>query len=92
MNAHAPSKQTAVACLQRVVNRLINDNRARCFWLGFMPILDGTVQSGFEGGLELEVLCRLVDVVAPIPRAVSHQPGFGQDFFREIALRTLITS
>ena len=57
-----------------------------------MPILDGTVQSGFEGGMELEVLCRLMHVVTPVPRAELHQPGCGQDFFREMALRTLITS
>jgi len=57
-----------------------------------MPVLNSAIQARFEGGVELEVLCRLVHVVAPIPRAESQQPGCGQDFFRATALRTLITS
>jgi len=57
-----------------------------------MPVLNGAIQAGFEGGVELEVLGGLVQFVAPVLIAESHQPGCGQDFFREIALRTLITS
>jgi len=71
---------------------VFSHHRFECFGLCCVPVLDGAIQSGFEGGLELKVLGRLVNIVAPIPRAESHQPGCGQDFFLEMALRTLITS
>ena len=57
-----------------------------------VPVLNGATQSRFEGGVELEVLCGLVQFVAPVLIAESHQPGCGQDFFRATALRMLMTS
>jgi len=71
---------------------VFSHHRFECFGLCCVPVLDGAIQSGFEGGLELEVLRGLVQFVAPVLIAESHQPGCGQDFFLEIALRTLITS
>ena len=71
---------------------VFSHHRFECFGLCCVPVLDGAIQSGFEGGMELEVLCRLMHVVTPVPRAELHQPGCGQDFFRAMALRMLITS
>jgi len=71
---------------------VFSHHRFECFGLCLMPVLNSAIHTRFEGGVELEVLCRLVHVIAPIPRAESHQPGCGQDFFRAMALSRLITS
>ena len=39
-----------------------------------MPVLDGVVEAGFQGCLELVVLCCTLDLVAPILVAEARQP------------------
>ena len=57
-----------------------------------VPVLDGVVEAGFEGGLEFEVLCCLLYRSAPV-LTKAHQPGgVAQDFFRAITLRKVTSS
>ena len=71
---------------------VFSHHRLECFGLCLMPVLNGAIQSRFERGVKLKVLCGLMQFVAPVLITESHQPGCGQDFFRAMALRTLITS
>jgi len=71
---------------------VFSHHRLECFGLCCVPVLNGAIQSRFEGGLKLEVLGGLVQFVAPVLIAESHQPSCGQDFFRAMALRRLMAS
>ena len=71
---------------------VFSHHRFECLGLCLVPVLNGAIQAGFEGGLKLEVPGGLVQFVAPVLFVESHQPGCGQDFFLEIALRRLMAS
>jgi len=69
-----------------------HERLGRC-WLSSVPLGFGAIQSGFESGVELEVLRCFVQLVAPVLIAESHQPGgIGQRFFLAMTFSTVTIS
>ena len=71
MNTHWATQQAAFTSLQHIVNFVMNDNWRWLYRLCFVPILNGAIQPRFQRGIELMVLRRLTQVIAPVLLAKS---------------------